>query len=162
MAGMTERYWVSASERGNAVHEKTSEHITRGVVWVSDPTPNIPRETGVLCSTDFALAIHAMHKEDGVYVEHRSLGQFGALLEWVTLRDTGDKAFAAMMRESLPYKTSGDLLWAVRSVAPLLPQAAIDIQATKDDLEAIMTGVCKVEGFGSLSIRALQKALGGE
>ena len=133
--------------------EDEIDYLTQGIAFVTPLDGGALRDAELFFAHDFAKAIDTVNRTDHASIEHRSLGQFASLLEWVALKDTGDQHFAGEMRNMLPYKTGSDVLWDRLRFSK--PQAALIAPEVWPDLEAIVKGKYKVEGFGPKAARAL-------
>jgi GNAT superfamily N-acetyltransferase len=138
----------------NNPSEDEIEYLTRGIAFVHPVDGGALRDAELFFAHDFAKAIDAVNRADHASIEHRSLGQFSALLEWIALKDTNHTRFAAEMRDSLPYKTGSDVLWDKQRFSK--PQPALVAPEVWPELEAIVKGHYKVEGFGPKAVRALE------
>lgn len=133
--------------------EDEIEYLTQGIAFVHPVDGGALRDAELFFAHDFAKAIDSVNRADHSGIEHRSIGQFAALLEHVALSDTGDRRFAAEMRTMLPYKTGSDVLWDKQRFSK--PQAALVAPEVWPELEAIVKGKYKVDGFGPKAVRAL-------
>lgn len=142
-----------------ASHTNEVMNLTSNIVQVSFGEAHDICKDGLLLATDFALAIDQIDREAQVALEHRSLGQFAELLTWEAYRDTRDRRFAEQMRELLPYQTSGDALWEARKQDIPRSQVALAVTSARFELNTVVEGAVKVNGFGAKSIKALKSIL---
>lgn len=136
-------------ERGS---QDEVDYQTEGIAMVYPADGGMLRSSELLFAHDYAKAVEALNREEG-FAEHRSIGQFNTLMEWIATSETGSREFANYVRESMPYKTGADALWDQQRYSK--PQPALVAPAVWPTLEAVVKGSLKIDGFGAKAARAL-------
>lgn len=149
-AAFADRVQENMRERGS---QDEIDYQTEGIAMVYPADGGLLKGAELMFAHDYAKAVEALNHEEGSAIEHRSIGQFNALLGWIAANETGSQQFANSLQKSMPYKTGADALWDTRRYSE--PQPALVASAVWPTLEAVVKGSLKIDGFGVKAARAL-------
>ncbi len=149
----------------NAVEDNMKERssgdeiklLTDSIAYATPVDGALLGESDLLFAHDLARAIDQVNKVEHFSGEHRSKGQFAALLHWFAYQETKDLAFSEHVKDLIPYKTGNDILWDRARYSE--PQPALVMSSVREDLILIAKGIAKVDGFGPKARKAIEGML---
>lgn len=146
-AGVTENMRERSSE-------DEIEYLTDSIAYVTPMDGATLADSDLIFAHDLAKAIDDVNKAEHFSGEHRSKGQFAALLHWFAYHDTKDLEFADAVKNMIPYKTGNDMLWDRARYSQ--PQPALVMSSVRGDLLRIAKAIAKIDGFGLKARVALE------